>query len=176
MKYRLGFSAATVLLSLACGSSKGPPPKATEESIDKDPPPRSHVLPPVIHDDDDTMGPAGGTAKETPPPAPQEDMKTVPAPTTIAPPQTPSKPNGKGALLTKPECDRIFGKLVDLTMAEQGVEPAQMKEAKAMMQSAAAADPAMAGFQKSCMTTLKKSNYTCAMSAKTSAALQSCIK
>ncbi len=176
MKHRLRFAAAAVLLGLACGSSKGPPPKATEESIDKELPPRSHDLPPVIHDDDDKLGPAGGTAKETPPPAPEEGMKTVPAPTTIAPPVTPSKPTGKGALLTKPECDRIFGKLVDLTMAEQGVDPAQMKEAKAMMESAAGADPAMAGFQKSCATTLKKSNYTCAMSAKSSAALQNCIK
>lgn len=180
MKHRLAFAAATILLSLACGStSKGPPPKATEESIDKDPPPpSSHALPPVIHDDEDSMG---LTHKEDPPPpAPPPDegttMNTVAGAPKITAPTTPAKATGKGPLLTKGECEKLFGKLIDITMSEQGIDPKQAAEARAMMKSAASADPAMAGFQNSCVTTLKKSNYTCGMSAKTSAAYQNCLK
>ncbi|MEO6419517.1 MAG: hypothetical protein ABIP39_08940 [Polyangiaceae bacterium] len=179
MMHRLAFAAATVLLNLACGGSNGPPPKAPEESIDKDPPTAasSHALPPVIHDDEDSLG---LTTKEPPPPAPTPDegstMNGVAGAPKLTPPTTPAKATGKGPLLTKPECEKLFGKLIDITMAEQGIDPKQAADARAMMKSAASADPAMAGFQNSCVTTLKKSNYTCGMSAKTSAAYQNCLK
>ena len=190
MMYRL---LAPALLALAaCGAAR-PPPRPSEEPIDTEAARRVSA-----RNDNASEGPA-----LPPPTLPPQQASSAAGPEASSRGTDQSgrsssatgssdKPAGKGkpgnkagdpgkGQLSKPECDQMVDKYVGLVVTGsngplKGSAGKELENARAMIKTMVSQDPNFQGLQRSCLRDSTRTQYDCAMQARTAEEWQGCVK
>ena len=85
------------------------------------------------------------------------------------------------AKLTKPQCDQMMDKYVELVIAGggsplKGVNGKELENARNMIKSMVSQDPNFQGFNRACLRDGTRAQYSCAMVARNAEEYQQCIR
>ncbi len=177
----------TAIFLAACGGSSAPPPKNDEVPIGTESSKREAKRPDPDQGEDVTTPAPGLPAAAAPDTATAEATPELPAPaapTTKGSSRTAATTKagkGGGGTLTKAECDKMADRYIEVVVTGegaplQGMSGKELEDARNMIRSSVAQNPNFIGFKGACLRDLNKSQYNCAMSARTLKDFNTCIQ